>query len=63
MKTFERKGVTVSVFQGDEDLSTIHQLQDKFGLAGLEKNKLLFVSIKPNKGGVKNKNPRLIKSI
>jgi cytochrome oxidase Cu insertion factor (SCO1/SenC/PrrC family) len=45
MKTFERKGVTVSVFQGDEDLSTIHQLQDKFGLAGLEKNKLLFVSL------------------
>ena len=45
MKTFERKGVSVSVFQGDEDLSDLHILQDNLGLVGLEKNKIIYVSL------------------
>lgn len=45
MKTFDRRGFSVSVFEGDEDLSDLHQLQDNSGLAGLEKNKLIYVSL------------------
>lgn len=45
MDTIDYRGFVVSVFQGDEDLSDLHTFQDNLGLAGSEKNKIIYVAL------------------
>lgn len=45
MRIFERRGFVVAVFNGDEDLQELHDIQDNTVLATGQKNKLIYVPL------------------
>ena len=45
MRIFERRGFVVAVFNGDEDLQELHDIQDNTTLATGQKNKLIYVAL------------------
>ena len=44
MEIIDHRGFLVCVFS-DEDLSELHALQDSIGLAGFQKNKIIYVPL------------------
>lgn len=68
MEIIDHRGFVVCVFQGDEDLSEIHDLQDNISLATGQNNKIIYVPLEgtddkylhPNRFLIKNYDASLV---